>query len=126
MTDDLIKHLEEVELEAKDYGFYWPDSASVMEQIYSECKEVDELLGNNDSSTERLKEEIGDLMHAVFSLCVFCGFDSKDTLEKALNKFKKRFERTKYFAQEDGNYNLHGKNMEEMMKYWKQAKKDLG
>ena len=44
MTDDLIKNLEISEKQAKDYGFYWPNSNEIMKQIRSECKEVEELL----------------------------------------------------------------------------------
>ena len=97
-----------------------------MQQIHSECREIDELLPTKESNPERLQEEIGDLLHAAISLCVYCGYDTNITLEQALNKFEKRFHQTKYFAAKDGYSNLHGKNMEEMMKYWKMAKEAVG
>ncbi len=126
MTNDLIKHLEIIENQAKDYGFYWPNHKEIMKQIRSECEEVEELLADNNSSPARLQEEIGDLMHAIFSLCVYCGFDSKITLEQALAKFEKRFVMTKSFAEEAGHKNLHGQTMEQMMEYWKKAKEVVG
>lgn len=120
--DDLISRIVKVEREAKDYGFYWPDFASVLEQVRSECDEVEELLQDKDSSQKHLKEELGDLLHAVFSLCVYCNQDPQQTLSEALEKFEKRFALTKDFAKQDGHLNLHGKTSEEMMKYWHQAK----
>ena len=68
---DAIKKIIQLEKQAKEYGFYWPDHESVMKQIYSECDEVNEVLADSCSSKERLEEEVGDLLHAVFSLCVF-------------------------------------------------------
>ncbi|MCT4635037.1 MAG: nucleotide pyrophosphohydrolase [Rickettsiales bacterium] len=122
--NNIMKKVELVENQAKDYGFYWPNSDAVMQQILSECKEVEELL-NKTNSTE-LQEEIGDLLHAVISLCIYCGYDTKTTLEQALNKFEKRFNMTKVFAQKAGYQNMHGQNMDKMMKYWDMAKRSVG
>ncbi len=122
--NDIIKKVEKLENEAKEYGFYWPNSDAVMQQIYSECQEVEELLDHNNS--QRLQEEIGDLLHAAMSLCIYCGYDAEITLTKALNKFEKRFNMTRVFAERDGHSSLHGKTMDEMMKYWKMAKETIG
>lgn len=122
--NDIIKKVEIIEKQAKDYGFYWPNTDAVMQQILSECQEVEELLDKPKS--ERLQEEIGDLLHATISLCVFCGYDTKVTLEQALNKFEKRFNMTKVFSQKAGHHNMHGQSMNEMMKYWDMAKKSIG
>ena len=126
MTDDLIKNLEISEKQAKDYGFYWPNSNEIMKQIRSECKEVEDLLDSQNPSPKHLQEEIGDLMHAVFSLCVYCGFDSKITLEQTLAKFEKRFAGLKHFAEQAGHKDLHGQTMEQMMQYWQKAKEVVG
>jgi uncharacterized protein YabN with tetrapyrrole methylase and pyrophosphatase domain len=122
---DVIKKIIKLENQAKEYGFYWPDSESVMKQINSEYEEVAELLFDNSatSSTEGLAEEIGDLLHAVLSLCIFLKFNPNEVLDKSVNKFKKRFDLTRKFALEDGHVDMHGKNMKVMMKYWDKAKK---
>ena len=72
---------------------------------------------------EELQEEIGDLMHAVFSLCVFCQFDAEKTLEQSVNKFKHRLEAVKTLALEQGITNLSGYTFDELMNFWNQAKK---
>lgn len=123
---NIIKKIIEVEKQAKDFGFYWPNTDVIMDQILSECQEIDELLKDKNSSPERLQEEIGDLLHAAFSLSFFCGHNPEITLEEALAKFEKRFIQTKELAQKAGHKTLHGKTMNEMMKYWNQAKKKIG
>ena len=123
---NIIKKIVEVEKQAKDFGFYWPNTDVIMDQINSECEEIDELLKDKNSSSKRLQEEIGDLLHAAFSLSFFCGHNPEATLEEALAKFEKRFIQTKNLAQEAGHQNLHGKDMDEMMEYWDQAKKQVG
>jgi uncharacterized protein YabN with tetrapyrrole methylase and pyrophosphatase domain len=119
---DVIKRIINLEREAEEFGFYWPDVTEVMKQIRSECDEVDELLADSALLKQRLAEEIGDLLHAVFSLCVFCKLDPHVVLTDATNKFEKRLTLTKSFAKEDGHQNLHGKAIDEMMKYWNKAK----
>ncbi len=44
-------------------------------QIRNECIEIEEHL-HSVEQREALQEEIGDWLHAAFSLCVFCDFDS--------------------------------------------------
>ena len=122
---DVIKEIINLEKQAKEYGFYWPDSKSVMKQIKSEYDEVSELLFDDCSSSlnEDLAEEIGDLLHAVFSLCIFLKFNPDEILDNSVNKFKKRFDLTKKIALEDGHVDMRGKNIQVMMKYWDKAKK---
>lgn len=122
---DVIKKIIDLEKQAKEYGFYWRDSKSVMKQIKSEYDEVAELLFDDYSASlnEDLAEEIGDLLHAVFSLCIFLNFNPDEILDNSVNKFKKRFDLTKKIALEDGHVDMRGKNIKVMMKYWDKAKK---
>lgn len=122
MTKDLLKQVQSLEVEAKEYGFYWQSYKQIMDQIRSECLEVEELLTSPKKNNQRLQEEIGDLLHAVISLCVYYNFDSHETLNQALNKFKDRYEKTKELAKSDGYNNFHGKTVTEMMQYWNKAK----
>jgi uncharacterized protein YabN with tetrapyrrole methylase and pyrophosphatase domain len=126
IMSDIIKKTEELEKKSKEFGFYWLEYDSIMEQIHSEHQEIAELLAEEKIDQKRLQEEIGDLLHATISLCYYCGFSSEETLTKALNKFQKRFDKTKELAIEDGNQNLHDKTKVEMMKYWDMAKRIVG
>lgn len=115
--------LIELEIQAKEYGFSWPDTKSIIKQINSEIIEIEELLQDSNHSKDHLQEEIGDLMHAVFSLCIYCNFNPETTLNQAASKFEKRYNKVKELALQDGLKDLRNKSIEESMRYWQRAKK---
>lgn len=122
---DLLKKVENLEKDAADFGFRWENPSQIMEQILSECKEVFEHLEDHNHDPKHLQEEIGDLLHAVFSLCVFCKFDTKETLKNTLTKFEKRLKEVKKIAKSHGLSTLEGHNFDELMQIWDEAKQNL-
>jgi uncharacterized protein YabN with tetrapyrrole methylase and pyrophosphatase domain len=108
--------------EARDFGFDWPNSLMIIDQIMSECREVKEDIENN-SSQAKLQEEIGDLFQAVISLCVFSGFDTESILDKTSYKFANRIKLLKDITKNKGMENLKGQSVEYMLKLWKEVKK---
>lgn len=123
---NILEKLTQLEIEASNYGFKWENPHQIMTQIKSECAEIDEHLNNHDADKSKLQEEIGDLLHAVFSLTVFCQFNPKETLENSVNKFERRFNQVKLLAQEQGLETLTGMSFDELMQFWDQAKKSVG
>lgn len=123
----ILKKLTHLEKEAEDFGFKWENTQQIMAQIKSECDEIEEHLSHiTDDNKRKLQEEIGDLLHAVFSLCVFCEFDTTDTLTKSVDKFERRLNTVKAIAQENGIATLNGYAFDELMQFWDQAKKRVG
>ncbi|MFA5959736.1 MAG: MazG nucleotide pyrophosphohydrolase domain-containing protein [Tatlockia sp.] len=120
----LLKKIEQLENEATEFGFQWEKVEQVMEQIQSECLEIKAHL-NTDNRAD-LQEEIGDLMHAVFSLCVFCQLDTEETLQKTVSKFERRLSEVKKIAREQGLTNLKGLPFDKLMLVWNAAKKRIG
>jgi uncharacterized protein YabN with tetrapyrrole methylase and pyrophosphatase domain len=121
---DLLEKVERLEHEADDFGFRWETTAQIMAQIHSECGEIEEHLAQ--ANCPKLQEEIGDLLHAVFSLTVFCNFSAKETLEKTLIKFERRLNAVKQLAKDQGLENLNGYSFKELMDFWNQAKRLVG
>ena len=121
----VIERLEALEHQADEFGFSWDNAMQIIEQIRSECNEV---LATVDKPLARqhLQEEIGDLLHAAFSLCVFCNFSAEDTLTRSVDKFERRLKSVKAFASEDGLHTLKGKSFKELMAYWDKAKHQVG
>ena len=113
--------IERLEKQAVSLGFQWETAAQIMTQIRSECLEIEEHLEVTDKQAA-LQEEIGDLLHAVFSLCTYCHFDTELTLQKSLNKFEHRLSAVKAIAKERGLDNLHGQSFDKLMHYWELAK----
>lgn len=121
---DLLYQVQALEQAADDFGFSWENPQQIMAQILSECEEIQVHLKANSeqTNTQELQEEIGDLLHAVFSLAVFCQFNPKKTLEKTLSKFENRLTRVKQLAYSQGLCNLKGQPFDELMRFWNQAK----
>ncbi|STX28375.1 nucleoside triphosphate pyrophosphohydrolase MazG [Legionella beliardensis] len=122
---NLLEKVLLLEQEAAQFGFRWDNAHQIMAQIKSECLEVSEHLPklSDTSPSADLQEEIGDLLHAVFSLCVFCQFNPKDTLNLTLTKFERRLNAVKQIAGMRGLTNLEGHSFSELMEIWEQAKK---
>ena len=55
---------------AREFGFEWPNQEAVIRQIIDECREIREDIQTN-ATAAKIQEEIGDLLHAAISLCIF-------------------------------------------------------
>ncbi|MFY7697991.1 MAG: MazG nucleotide pyrophosphohydrolase domain-containing protein [Legionella sp.] len=122
---NLLEKMVQLEERAQNFGLCWESSAQIMAQILSEYHEVSEHL-QMDANQDRLKEEIGDLLHAVFSLCVFCQLNPIQTVKESLDKFEKRLKAVELLASEQGLDNLKGHSFAELMSYWRKAKALVG
>lgn len=125
---DLLDKVVVLEDDASQFGFRWETSDQIMQQIESECAEIKEHLdeGLLQANQAALQEEIGDLLHAAFSLCVFCNFSPRETLEQTLTKFGRRLNAVKDITQERGLNSLNGLPFDELMAIWDQAKVRVG
>ena len=125
---DLLDKVVLLENEASAFGFQWETTAQIMAQIQSECLEIEEHLvhGVENAPQTKLEEEIGDLLHAVFSLCVFCKLQPRKTLDHTLTKFERRLHAVKCIAKEQGLANLGACSFDELMVIWQQAKVRVG
>ena len=118
-----IAKLVQLEKEAVEFGLKWSNTEQILQQIQSECVEVQEhLQTQSENYSPDLQEEIGDLLHAVYSLCVFCKLDPEQTLENTVSKFELRFKMMKLIAHENGINNVQGLSFNELMVLWDQAK----
>jgi uncharacterized protein YabN with tetrapyrrole methylase and pyrophosphatase domain len=128
ITMELLEKTVILEQEASEFGFRWENTDQIMAQIQSECIEINDHLAlrSTHANQAELQEEIGDLLHAVFSLCVFCNLSPKETLEQTLNKFERRLNAVKAISMEQGLTNLNGFAFDELMAIWEKAKARVG
>src|SRR5947208_2643424 len=96
----ILKKIVDLEEKATNFGFKWETTDQIMAQIQGEITEIDVHLKDGDQ--KKLQEEIGDLMHAVFSLCIFCQFSPEETISNSVNKFERRFKMIQQLAAEKG------------------------
>ena len=125
---DLLDKVVSLEESASEFGFRWENTDQIMQQIQSECEEIKKHLHHelSQDSKAALQEEIGDLLHAVFSLCVFAGFSPRMTLGQSLTKFERRLRAVKLITEEQGLNHLDGKPFDELMTIWDRAKELVG
>lgn len=124
---ELLDKVVSLEENASEFGFRWENAYQILHQIQSECQEIKEHLHPaSQDNKSALQEEIGDLLHAVFSLCVFAGFSPRMTLSQSLTKFERRLRAVKLVAEERGFNNLNGKPFDELMQIWNCAKELVG
>lgn len=119
---NIFKKFIRFENEAKEFGFYWNNQESILDQIKSEILEVEELLHQENHSEDHLQEEIGDLMHAIISLSLYKNFDPKTILERSIAKFYTRFTATKELAKQEGLDNLKNCSHKKTLDYWNRVK----
>jgi uncharacterized protein YabN with tetrapyrrole methylase and pyrophosphatase domain len=127
MTTDSMNTFEKLTLlenQADAFGFMWHEPSQILDQIQSECEEIKQNL-EQQGDQEHLQEEIGDLIHAAFSLCLFCKFDAEETLIKSIDKFEKRFKKLQDLVHQSGQGSLQGQPVEVLMTFWNQAKQAI-
>jgi MazG family protein len=86
---------------AASVGFDWPDVEGPIAKVREEVGEIEGELSDG-SSSERLNDEIGDLLFAVVNLARKAGVDPSNALDAANRKFRDRFERVEQLAAERG------------------------
>lgn len=117
-----IQKLIALEKDAQKFGFCWPDNFVILDQIISECLEVREEISRGANS-EKLQEEMGDLLQSVISLCIFSKFDVKETVDKINAKFSKRIQLLKKLTKQKGLSDLQNQSVNFKLNLWKEIKK---
>jgi tetrapyrrole methylase family protein/MazG family protein len=103
---------------AAQVGFDWPDKNQVWDKVEEELREFREAV-----TPAHREEELGDLFFSLINYARFEGINPDDALEKTNIKFKKRFEHIEKRAEESG-IDLKSAGLEQMDKWWNEAKKD--
>ena len=108
-------------------GFDWKDAAGPMEKIREETAELEDAVAARPSKrpadSDRVKEELGDLLFSVCNLARHLGVDAESALEGASAKFARRFRAVEAAAKEGGR-SLKDMTLAEMDELWEKAKKD--
>jgi XTP/dITP diphosphohydrolase len=100
-------------------GFDWEQKEDVWAKVKEEIAEIDVEIAAKDK--EHLTDEIGDLFFALINACRLYGIDPEGALERTNKKFIRRFNHVELRAEELGK-SLHEMPLEEMDRYWDEAK----
>lgn len=118
---------------AAGVGFDWPDVAGPMAKVAEELAEVREQVDahgatfdthgvpSHDPRHARLEEELGDLLFAVVNLCRKAGTHPALALDRANDKFQRRFEAIERLASERG-IDVRSAGLEALDVLWDEVK----
>src|SRR3989441_6056503 len=88
---------------AAGVGFDWPDAKGPMEKVKEEVAELEvEMRDAGSGKREAVQDEVGDLLFAVVNLSRKLEVDPRAALEKANDKFQRRFQAVERLAQQRG------------------------
>ncbi|MCS6873345.1 MAG: nucleoside triphosphate pyrophosphohydrolase [Pyrinomonadaceae bacterium] len=105
--------------EAAKVGFDWEAVEHVFDKLDEETKELKAAISIDKS--EKIEEEIGDLLFVVVNLARKLGIEPETALKKANAKFRERFNKVESELRKVGK-SLQEATLEDMDKLWEKAK----
>ena len=122
--DTLITALR-IQQRAADVGFDWPNARGPLEKVKEETRELEAELTPEGTAPRsplpRVEDEIGDLLFAVVNLSRKLRIDPRTALERASEKFRRRFEGVERLATERG-MDVGRASLAELDQLWDEVK----
>src|SRR5213594_1555887 len=107
---------------AAGVGFDWPDAMGPMEKVKEEIAELEvEMRDAGSGKREAVQDEVGDLLFAVVNLARKLAIDPRAALERANDKFQRRFEAVERLAEQRG-VEIGRAGLDELDKLWDEVK----
>jgi ATP diphosphatase len=103
---------------AASVGFDWPDTGGPIEKVREELAEVE---GELETPSDRVTDEIGDLLFAVVNLARKAGVQPGPALDRANRKFGERFAAVEALCAERG-IELDNAGLETLDTLWDEVK----
>ena len=111
---------EKVQKKAAKAGFDWPDVTGAMDKLREETDELAAAI----KAGSGVEEEFGDLLFSAVNVARFLHVDPEEALAAACEKFIARFRVVEQSILADGK-EMEGMPIEDLDKYWDQAKVKL-
>lgn len=102
--------------------FDFPDADSVMLKVKEELCELEEAMA--DGNSEAIEEEMGDLIFSITSLCRKLKVEPEIALNKATDKFIKRFSALENAVIAEGK-DINSLDMAELDEIWEKNKRKM-
>src|SRR3989454_5583365 len=107
---------------AAGVGFDWPDATGPLDKVKEEIVELEvEMRDAGSGMRDALQDEIGDLLFAVVNLSRKLSIDPRTALERASEKFRRRFEGVERLATERG-VDVGRASLAELDQLWDEVK----
>ncbi len=121
-----LSRAQKVTKRAATVGFDWPDMQGVRDKVAEELQELSEALDGSPAGparTERVEDELGDLLFCCVNLARHNGIDAEAALRRATAKFEGRFNALEVMVQERGE-RIEDTPLEELDQFWEQVKRE--
>jgi len=116
-----LMRAEKAQKKAARVNFDWKELGDVLAKVNEELSETKDAI--ESAETERIADEIGDLLFAVVNLARKCKLDAESVLQSATDKFVARFgEMEERLRQRGGK--LGQANLEELDAIWNEIKSE--
>ncbi|MBC7390219.1 MAG: nucleoside triphosphate pyrophosphohydrolase [Opitutaceae bacterium] len=112
----LVKAIR-IQEKARAVGFDWDKKEQVWDKVQEEMQEFLE-----ETDPQKAEAEFGDLIFSLVNYARFVGINPENALEQTNKKFIHRFNYLESQSAKDGK-KLSDMSLEEMDKYWNEAKK---
>lgn len=113
-----------IQSEAASEGFDWENHGQAYEKVRSELQELEDEISSGQIDGQRVCEELGDVLLALINLVRHLKLDHDEILEAASRKFIARYSRMKQLMQDA--VPDRKPSLDQMLKYWSAAKRQLG
>ena len=125
ILDNIPKNLpsllraQKLQKKAAKEGFDWDRISDVFDKLDEEIAEFKEAVLKKKSAD--IQNEIGDIIFVITNIAKFYKIDAEEALRSTNNKFIKRFQYIEQKIEEKGK-TLKDSPLEEMERYWQEAK----
>lgn len=109
-----LMRAEKIQSKAQKAGFDWPEIGPALDKLSEEVAEFRQAVADSTN----VEEELGDVLFAAVKAGRFAGVDSEEALQKACEKFIRRFRLVEQFA--DGP--LNEMDLSRLEELWQRAK----
>ena len=109
-----------IQEKANGVGFDWHDEKEVWDKVQEELSELREEI---DNQSDKIEDELGDVLFALINYARFIRINPDDALEKSNRKFIRRFQYIEEKAKDSGR-KLTDLTLHEMEQYWQESKQN--
>jgi XTP/dITP diphosphohydrolase len=116
----LVKAMR-IQEKARGVGFDWENKNQVWEKVLEEIEEFKTEIDHPNPNKENIENEFGDVLFSLINYARFNNINPEDALERTNKKFIHRFQYMEEKIKASGK-TISDCKLEEMDKYWNEAK----
>ena len=122
-SNSAIYRARQIQKEAAEFGFDWPNINPVFDKLEEELAELKHAFNSGDS--QAISDELGDLMFVCVNLARHARVNAEMSLRNTNQKFLRRFA---YVQQQmtDAGIEMEQRQLEQMELFWQESKATVG